>query len=349
MYGYIGDFIPLNEEEILKRISQEEIIEMVLGYKPILYQWIKSPIRRDNKPGARFENWRGKLFFIDFADNPTHRVAIRFVADYYNITWFETLKIINKHFELGLGDHNEDDILEPKPIVYNQIEQAHYKGQDKERVVITYRPRPLDLRDKGYWNPYQITKAQLMEDDVYAVVWYKFYSFNKKQWIVLRPRDICYAYTEWHERIKIYRPFFEKQRFTTNCSENDIGNLKNLPISGRDLIITKSYKDCRVLRNQGLITIWLQNEGCVPDQAILIDLCERFDNIWIWFDNDDPGIQAAFKITNIINKLYPDKALPIYLPQSLLAFHIKDPSDLTKKSENDLKQFINEKRWQTFP
>ena len=40
--------------------------------------------------------------------------------------------------------------------------------------------------------------------------------------------------------------------------------------------ITKSYKDCRVLRNLGLNSIWLQNEVAIPSRNIFEDLCKRF-------------------------------------------------------------------------
>lgn len=336
MYEYT-DFYPLNEEEILKRVSQEEIAEMVLGYKPVMYQRIKSPIKlqrgRDNFPGARFEYWNGKLFFIDFGDQPTHRVIFKFVADYYNVKFYEGLKIINDYFKLGLGDENPQII--PKPVILHQQRES----SQKQRTDIIYKPRPFNTIDKNYWMPYEISRSNLIEDEVVAAIWFKFYSHNHSKWIIIRPKDSIYAFTEFKSHVKIYRPH-HKLRFVSNCDQNDIGGYSKLPVAGESLIISKSYKDHRILKNQDLINvIWFQNEGCVPNEEILIDLCERFDNIYIFFDNDTPGMEAAYKLTSIINNLYPEKALPCWIPEN--SNNIKDPGNMLEKGKKkELKEFL---------
>lgn len=342
MYEYV-DFVPLNEEEILKRVTQEEIAEMILGYKPIMYQWIKSPIKErrsgDRTPGARFELWNNKLFFIDFGDQPTHRVIIKFVADYYNVKFYEALRIINQYFGLGLG--NETEIKVPKPVIEHRYDVK--SNTQKQRTDIIYKPRPLTPKDKSYWIPYEISRNNLIEDEVIAITWYKFYSNNQSKWMVNRPPDLTYAFTEFKGRVKIYRPF-SKSKFITNCNSDDIGGYDKLPVSGNKLIIKKSYKDYRIVKNQELNTIWFQNEGQVPNEGLLIDLCERFDHIYIFFDNDEPGIKASFKISNIINSLYPDKALPIWLPENFLPQGIKDPGNMMERGKKkELQQFLREK------
>lgn len=342
MYEYV-DYCPLNEEEILKRVTQEEIAEMILGYKPIMYQWIKSPIKLrrkgDNTPGARFEMWNGKLFFIDFGDQPTHRVIFKFVADYYNVRFFEGLKIINQYFDLGLG--NEGELNIPKPVINHQ---SNPEVSVKKRTDIIYKPKLFSPIDKKIWMPYEISKNNLVEDEVVSIVWYKFWSLTHEKLIVIRPTDPTYAYTEFKGRVKIYRPKNITGKFTTNCSADDIGGYDKLPISGEKLIIKKSYKDYRIIKNQGLNNvIWFQNEGCVPSQGILIDLCERFDHIYIFFDNDKPGIEASFKLTNIFNNLYLDKALPMWLPEGLPQ-GIKDPGNMMERGKKkELQQFLRER------
>lgn len=346
MYEYV-DYCPLNEEEILKRITQEEIAEMILGYKPIMYQWIKSPIKLrrngDNTPGARFEMWNGKLFFIDFGDQPTHRIIFKFVADYYNVRFFEALRIINEYFQLGLG--NEGEIRIPKPVINHQSNPE--VKFEKQRTDIIYKPKPFSPTDKKIWMPYEISRNNLIEDEVVAIVWYKFWSFTQNKLIVMRPTDPTYAFTEFKGRVKIYKPLskFKLGKFITNCSENDIGGYDKLPVSGYKLIIKKSYKDYRIIKNQNLPnTIWFQNEGCVPKQEILIDLCERFEYIYIFFDNDEAGINAAFKLANEFNKLYLNKALPIWLPENFLPQGIKDPGNMMEKGKKrELQQFLREK------
>lgn len=340
MYGYV-DFIPLTEEEILKRITQEEIAEMIIGYKPVLYQAIKSPIKlrrgKDNSPGARFELWNGKLFFIDFGDQPTHRVIFKFVADYYNVKFYEGLQIINQYFELGLGEDNK--LTVPKPVILHQ--QSIANAINKQRTDIIYKPRPFGNIDKTYWMPYEISRNNLIQDEVVAAVWYKFRSSKSNEIVVIRPRDPVYVFTEFKERVKVYRPLNKQQRFLTNCTANDVGGYNQLPISGENLIIKKSYKDYRIIKNQGLNTIWFQNEGMYPSDEIIIDLCERFENIYIFFDNDETGINAAYKLTAKFNSFYPEKALPCWLPESYLEKNIKDPGNMMEKGKKkELKEFL---------
>lgn len=340
MYEY-AEFFPLTEEEILKRVSQQEIAEMILGYQPVMYQRIKSPIKlkrgfKDNYPGARFEMWNGKLFFIDFGDNPSHRMLFKFVADYYNVKLYDALKIINQYFELGLGSDTTVNI--PKPVINHQ-KQFNYQ---KQKTDIIYKPKPFSYLDRNYWLPYEISKNNLIEDEVVAAVWYKFYSDRNKEWIVIRPKELVYVFTEFNGRVKIYLPQSKHIRFINNCSVDDIGGFDKLPVAGEVLIIKKSYKDYRIIKNQDLPnTIWFQNEGCVPSEAILIDLCERFDNIYIFFDNDEAGIKAAFKLAAIFNNLYPGKALPCWLPEELNKQGIKDPGNMMEKGKKkELREFL---------
>lgn len=342
MYGF-SEFVPLTEEEILKRVNPEEIAEMALGYIPVCYQRMCSPLRpKDKSPGSWFEWHNGKYWFLDFGDKITHRIIFKFIADYYNVTFHDALKIVNKHFELGLGE--DANVVIPKAIIYHN--PAQHFNAEKQRSHIIYKPRPFVLKDKNYWwGRYKITKAQLIEDEVAALIWFKLYSSKVNKWVVNRPIDICYGYTEFKVRIKTYRPLSEpKFKWISNCDENDVGGLSRLPITGDKLFIKKAYKDYRVVKNQGANTIWVQNETCTPKDEILTDLCERFDVIYIWFDNDEAGIKGAVKLRDKINSLYPDKAIAMWLPETLLQEKIKDPSDLVhKKSEQALREFMIDK------
>lgn len=346
MYGY-SEFIPLNEEEILKRVSQEEIIEMALGYKPVPYQRITSPLKKnDTKPGAWFEWYNGKLFFQDFGDNPTHRICFKFIADFYNVSFRDALKLVNTHFQLGLG--SSDEMEKPKPVIFHNPHQNQVQHASKQRTHIIYHPRPFNLQDKKFWfDRYKIGKQQLIDDEVTALIWYKFYSMTHNKWVIIRPSDVAYCYTEFKEHVKVYRPFSPDKRgkWLSNCDENDIGGLSLLPPTGSVLTISKAYKDYRVLKNQGLSsTIWFQNEGCVPTEEIIRDLCSRFPRIYIFFDNDEGGIKNALKLAEIFNSFSPGIASPIWLPEILLQSHITDPSDLIwKRSQTELKHFLVEK------
>jgi len=345
MYDY-SEYIPLNFNTILERVSQQAIFEMVLGYKPIEYMRVVSPFREDDTtPGCFFSTYNNKLWFIDFADKTTHRDCINMVEDLFKISFYDALRHINNHFQLGLGSMKSTDT-----ILQNNIIPEKLSLKPKLPVDIEFKPRDFNDEDREYWTKYGISKNNLLIDGVYPVIWYKLYSARLKTHIVIRPTKVTYAYTGFVDmegniqsnKIKIYTPYLStKGKWVTNCIANDIGNIQNLPLTGEKLVITKSYKDCRVIRNFNIDSIWFQNEGMFPDIEILMDLCNRFEHIYIFFDNDSVGIETAIKLSELLNSIIPDKSTVIFLPKSLLKIDIKDPSDtIHKKGEKYLKKFL---------
>lgn len=340
MYGY-DEFIPLNEEEILKRVNQEDIVEMALGYKPVPYQRILNPLKkRDTRPGAWFEWFNGKLWLIDFGDQPTHRIAFKFISDYYNVSFIDALRVINDHFQLGLG---QGQIHTPKPVIFHNGFQ--HANVEKQRTQILYKARPLQLRDKSSWFKYGITRDNLLEDQVLAGIWYKLWSEKLNKWIVIRPMDNFYIFSEFKEHVKILRPNAPvNHKWISNCDENDIFALDKLPPVGNICVVQKSYKDCRILRNHGLASIGLQNEGCLPTGEIVKGLIERFNEFPIFFDNDEAGLKAAIKVADYFNTFKAGIAYPLHLPLDLNPKGITDPGDLVlKRSQQDLSNFLTEK------
>lgn len=340
MYSY-SEYIPLNLNNVLQRVSEEDIYEMAIGYKPVEYVRVTSPLRKgDADPGCFFTYYNNKLRFMDFADEVKHRDCINMVQDIYKVSFFNALKIINEHFKLGLG---KDSNIQPTPPII--LESKRTISTEKESYPITFKPRDFDNRDADYWAQYDITRNQLIEDGVFPIIWYKIYSRKLKDFVVIRKDTIAYAYTEFDEgKKKIYSPLLPGVgKWITDCDENDIGNYKNLPQYGDTLIISKSYKDCRVLRNQGLHSVWFQNEGMKPGKEKLAELARRFNRIIVWFDNDETGLISANKLSDYLNSLYSDKSLVIHLPVSILEQGIKDPSDLVKyKGVEELTKFLND-------
>lgn len=341
MYGF-SEYTPLNMVEILKRVSQYEIVEqMIPGTKPIvLDERIISPLRPDNTPKCYFTWYDNKLKFIDFARYSRSMDCFDLVQKFYGVNLYGALIMINNHFKLGLGDRSP--VQNIAPVIYTESNLRLTK-KDKSFFEIDFKPRILDDKaDKKYWSRFQISKENLEEDGVYAVIWYKFFSHKINKSIVIRPVDICYAYTEFTGKLKVYRPLSNnpKGKWLTNCGANDIGNISNISERGEKLIITKSYKDCRVLRNQGIKdTIWFQNEGMIPKEEIMLDLIQRFERIIILFDNDEPGKLAACKVMEYINNLISGKSQCVFVPQFS---EIKDPADLIdKRGKEELIKFIN--------
>ena len=104
-----------------------------------------------------------------------------------------------------------------------------------------------------FWSQYEISRQNLEEDKVIPIDLYKSTS-RKGEPFVIKPLDIMYAYTDFdNNKVKIYRPYGNKEeKWFTNCTQNDIGNINNLPISGDQLIFSISYKNYKILKNKEL-------------------------------------------------------------------------------------------------
>jgi hypothetical protein len=309
MYGYAEDYIvPITIENILMRISQEDIFYSMLGEYPNINKNYKSLVRTDNNPGCNFVWYNDKLIFLDFAYPKTHLDCFGVISERMKISLPKALVVVNNHFKLGLGGTGTPTKIKFKPF--------SKKVSKKQTTSIIFKPRKFNLLDKAYWSQYGITKQNLIDEKVYPILWYKFYSKKLKKVILIRPRLITYAYYEFQPLIKIYSPYSPKKKgkWISNVSENDIGGIRTLPVYGDKLLITKSLKDSRCIKNFGINTVWFQSEGSYPTTEILIPLLNRFNEYIILFDNDKQGIKASEYLTRLINSHYPNKCRNVQIP-----------------------------------
>lgn len=325
MYGY-GKLVEILPEQVLQKVSELQIFEWVFDHSIDVLQHYVSPFRSDTTPNCRFETRPdGALLFIDFGDKKTHRSCFQAVMDKYPGTTFnDALKLILQHF--GLSND---------PIDYEPVKQVYVPSSDSphdnSHAAIHQINRGFERRDALYWSQFLIQLVHLAEDDVRCVERVTIDN-PKKRKVTFSPFGLCYSFN-FGDHVKLYQPNNNpKYKWITNCDENDIGNIGNLPRTGKELIIQKSYKDHRVLRNMnlGLDVIWTQNEGCVPRADILLDLSQRFELITIFYDNDQPGREAAAKLMTIILTINPGaKVRCIHLP--VRKYHHKDPGEFVKK------------------
>lgn len=324
MYGYDNSF-EISPDQLLQKITAEEIFRWIFNDDISTAHRYTSPFRDDENPDCRFqETIDGTLLFIDFGEpsGRTHRTCWRAVMDHHKCNLSTALRLVCNKF--GLSDN---------PVDYEQCKVVEVKQENSKPypTIIGWDIRPAEKRDKIFWSQFIIGSQDLKDDKVGIVK--TVHIDSKKGRTSFNPMSICYAYDFGHH-VKIYQPYNNpKYKWITNCNENDIGNIDNLPIVGDELFISKAYKDHRVLRNIGFglkAVIWFQNEGCVPDAKILLDLSQRFKLITIFYDNDQPGREAANKLmTTILTINSSAKVRCIWLP--VRKYPHKDPSDFIKK------------------
>ena len=326
MFGYKHGYSTLDLNYIFS--YQKDIFGIFIKEEINTHDKYLAPYREDKTPGCYFVyDDDGVLYFHDWATFKSGINCVELVKVCLNLSFEESLSYI------------ESFILDNKLISNNPI--VKYKNQEIQKVKrdIFISIRNWNKLDAKFWSSYQINREQLKEDKVYPI--YAYSSFKKD---TLEPFTVntkqSYAYTDFKDnKKKIYSPYDKEHKWFTNCSQNDIGGrFENKGM----LIITKSYKDYRVLKNQGLNVCWFQNEGQVPNRLILEELIKQKYKILVWFDNDTTGIGASNLVKDIINDIKPNLACSIVLDPKLLNEGIKDPSDLLKKKgKKELEIFIN--------
>ena len=104
MYGYIDAYEPLTIENIFLRVSQEDIFSFIMdGEIPDVTQFYSSIVRPDNDPTCYFIWYEGKLIFVDFGNVKTHLDCFGVLAQLENLTFRQSLEVVNEHFKLGLA------------------------------------------------------------------------------------------------------------------------------------------------------------------------------------------------------------------------------------------------------
>lgn len=326
MYGY-ENFFDISPDQLLQKITAEEIFQWIFKEDINLTDRYLSPFRKDNTPNCRFEERiDGTLLFVDFGERNhtgrTHRTCWGAVMDLHKCNLPTALKLICNHFGLS---QNPVDYIAIKTEVKSQSDIKIYP------TIINWDGRPIEKKDKLFWSKFIITPQDLQED--YVGIVDRIHIDSKKGRRSFSPMSICYAYNFAHH-VKLYQPYNDPAyKWISNCDQNDIGNLENIPIVGDELIISKAYKCHRVIRNIGFglkAVIWFQNEGCIPHAKILLDLTQRFKLITIFYDNDQPGREAAEKLKTVILEINPSANVRcIWLP--VRQFPHKDPSDFVCK------------------
>lgn len=332
----------ISVQDIFRYVDEESIYEMVFGFRPTELEYVESPFREDDNPGCWFEyGTDGKLRFVDFADNRiingvkmNNIDCFDAVKVYFNLpNFYKTLEFIWNH--LIEGKDLDAQALERSKVIKRKTE--------KKEVQILFETRFFDKRDEAFWSSRGITSQNLKDDKVFAVKKYKILN-SKKGNFLIKPASICYAYTDFRgNKVKLYCPYADKKgKFITNCTQNDIGGLSSLEYNQPNLIITKSYKDWRVIKNQGYNTIWFQNEGMIPDIQELTSIFDKYEEIIIFFDNDKAGKEASNKVKSFIESNFKNKVKTIFLPEYEKEV-IKDPSDLIfYRGKEKLTEFLYE-------
>jgi hypothetical protein len=274
---------PLTKEHLMKQVSDVQIYQFYLGQEIGIQSSISSPFREDKNPSfGFFIGISGEICWKDFKIGTGD--CIDFVKQMFGLNFNEALVKIVQDFDLT-------DEFEFKPLDVPktnnekiQVDRMNSVKRLSEFKRIDIKTRKAQLYDIEFWLRFGITKQTLIQYNVTPIEYY-FINGN-----IIKTDKYAYAFIEFKdgkETYKIYQPFNKEYKWINNHNDSVWQGWVQLPEEGGRLIITKSLKDVMSI-NEVLNTpaVALQSESVLPKEKIVAELHSRFDEIYIFYDND---------------------------------------------------------------
>ncbi len=274
---------------INSKLTQREIIEYYIGHS--INKPVRSPFREDRKPTITFrETANGRVIWKDWGNGDTGD-AITWVMKLYNLSFVDAIRDIYKHLIEGRGYNPTPD------------RKLFYEAKKRVKREFIVEVQDFRIRDLAYWNSFGIDKDTLFKYNVFSV---------RKFTIVKEDSDVVFHYStdnptfgyrfyhETEEYWKIYRPLSD-MRFFYNGTVSIMEGYDQLPLFDNKLLITKSLKDVMLLHKLGYNAISLQGESNPLTEINYLTLTDRFKDIIVFYDNDDPGVKNTQRMVDSYN------------------------------------------------
>jgi hypothetical protein len=304
----------ITKDFLLSKFSQETIFCHYLGITHITKKLIKNQTRNDKNPTCGFyKNSSGVLILHDFASGEYFN-CFSYVMKLFHCSYHKALDIIASDFGILKKDNKPTPIIKEVPIfkekeksTYIQVELGSFTEQDlkwwrsfgiTEKTLNKFRVFPC----KSVFLNGNLVSQRAQHNPIYG------YYFGKKDGI---------------EQWRIYFPQRKEMKFMGNVPTKTIQGFKQLPKTGKLLIITKSMKDSMCFHELGIPACAPNSENAFVSDSVLENLKARFKHIIVFYDNDIPGIHNMRKI----KAAHPELTY-FYIPRK---YEAKDFSDFYKK------------------
>lgn len=310
-------------DDILNKVSEVDILNHYLGVStlPIL---INSPFRQDKNPSVSiFINNNNNVIFKDFGTHRSYNIW-SFLEEYWCCTYEDVLLRLYKDIDKIKSISGTLKIQTSKKYIHNSS-------------VLNVTIREWCDYDLEYWDSYGISKEWLKFGRIYPIS--QIFINNNR----FPAEKHAYVYIEKKDgniTMKVYQPFSTRMKWLSK-HDNSVWDLwDRLPIKGNKLIITSSRKDALCIwSNTGIPSISLQGEGYIPKEHVVQQLKDRFNIVYVLYDND---FNSDINNGRIFGQSLANKfgLKQIEIPTE---WKCKDTSDLCFKwGRNVVKQVIEE-------
>ena len=283
-------------KNILSHVSEADIVNYYLGVTKLPCK-INSPFRQDKNPSLGIFASGDRVFFNDFGSNDKGNIYT-LLSKYFNLDYYDLLqKIYNDMIKCHLKSDAK---------LNNTYNKVHISGKSRIECKI----REWDNCDVNYWSSYGVTIDALKKADVYPISHQIVYKDGKRY--VFKADKLAYAFIERKEgniTKKIYQPLNTTFKWLNTHDSSVVSLWSTMPEFGDEIYICSSLKDALCFTcNTNKPAIALQGEGYGISKTAINELKRRFKKQYIIFDNDEPGLIDAKKLseeTGFINLVIP--------------------------------------------
>lgn len=305
---------------------------------------INSPFRKDVHPSFGIIKGRwDEYIFKDLATGESGD-CVDLVQKIYMLTYFEALSKIATDFELpkDKGYFYKDMGSVKTPVKEMSDEQREYLESLSSKSEIRIKARAYNNDDAEFWFTRGITFKVLQ---FYNVVPISHIFINDK---IITADKLAYAFIEQKdskETYKIYQPFNKELKWLSSHDSSVWQGWTQLPEKGTDLIITKSLKDVMsIVSTLRIPAVAMQSENTKPKQAIIDNLSNRFQQIYVLYDNDfDKDINIGRMLGRQLTKTIGESNPYTYQLEFPDEYRVKDYSDsIIALGVDETKRIIND-------
>ena len=301
----------------VRRITTDyEVVNKYLGIS-VVPSNINSILREDKNPSLCIFPYKDSLFFKDFGTNQSGNIY-QLLSLYWNIPLNQVYRKIYNDF---ISANYKSCCCK------NKISKTIIKKKSNINIKVKIRDwKPWDIE---YWSSYGISLKWLEYCDIFPISHIFLIHQNGEQ-LTISADKYAYVYIERKDNkvsLKIYQPYSTNFKWMSKHDASVWDLWTKIPEKGDKLIITSSRKDALCLwANTGIPSLSLQGEGYVPKEKVINQLKERYNKIYVFYDNDFKN-----KVNNGRNygRILAEKfnLQQIEIPTE---YKSKDPSDLYK-------------------
>ena len=291
----------IDKDKILQKISTYDIYRYYQGAFELNDVCVNRH-RGETDPSLIIGNKVSReLTHKDFGDYKWRGDAFQFVEQIHNCDFATALRIIDRDFQLGLG---EGTVLHGKsPVITWKTPEIEVKKPPLFQIVYYSKMSKAGL---DYWAKFGQGEEDLRREKIYMPkeIWR-----NKRRVPLGDLLTFCYYYEDI-DKWKIYRPFAPKKdkktppnqwKWDSNVPFDYIDHLEWLgcPVSCPKVIVAKSKKDrmvlMKALQTDCIIDVQAEDPACIgeDEMKIIMQVPERI----VVSDNDKKGKEFSWWLT----------------------------------------------------